>query len=62
LRRAELVSLDFDDIQLRDSRWVIPDLAGKGSRLWTVPVPAWVKVIIDEWLESPASSTALYCL
>lgn len=51
LRRAELVSLDVEDIQLRDSRWVIPDLAGKGNRLRTVPLPAWVKVILDEWLE-----------
>jgi integrase/recombinase XerD len=51
LRRAELVSLDVEHIQLRDSRWVIPDLAGKGNRLRTVPMPAWVKVIVDEWLE-----------
>lgn len=51
LRRAELVSLNSDGIQLRDSRWVIPDLQGKGNRLRTVPVPAWVKVIVDEWLD-----------
>jgi integrase len=51
LRRAELVALDVDHIQLRDSCWVIPDLAGKGNRLRTVPMPAWVKVIVDEWLE-----------
>ena len=51
LRRTELVSLDVESIQLRDSRWVVPDLVGKGNRLRTVPVPAWVKVILDEWLE-----------
>lgn len=51
LRRSELVGLDVDCIQLRDSRWVLPDLAGKGNRLRTVPVPAWVKVIVDEWLD-----------
>jgi integrase len=51
LRRAELVSLDTGHLQLRDARWVIPDLEGKGSRLRTVPVPAWVKGIVDEWLE-----------
>lgn len=50
LRRAELASLDLNSIQLRDSRWTIPDLAGKGGRLRTVPVPAWVKLILDEWL------------
>ena len=54
LRRTELVSLDVESIQLRDSRWVLPDLLGKGSRLRTVPVPAWVKVILDEWLERAA--------
>ena len=51
LRRAELVSLDVGHIQLRDARWVIPDLAGKGQRLRTVPVPAWVKLLLDAWLE-----------
>jgi site-specific recombinase XerD len=56
LRRAELVSLDVDQIQLRDSRWVLPDLAGKGSRLRTIPVPAWVKVILDEWCEAAGVS------
>src|SRR5581483_6694933 len=51
LRRAELVSLDLERIQLRDSRWVLPVLAGKGNRIRTVPVPAWVKVVVDEWLD-----------
>ena len=51
LRRTELVSLDIERIQLRDSRWVLPDLVGKGNRVRTVPVPPWVKIILDEWLE-----------
>jgi integrase len=57
LRRTELISLDVDRIQLRDSRWVVPDLVGKGNRLRTVPVPAWVKVILDEWLERAGIAT-----
>jgi len=52
LRRAELVSLDVARLQMREARWVIPDLEGKGGRLRTVPVPAWVKRIVDEWLRS----------
>jgi integrase/recombinase XerD len=52
IRRAELVSLDCDNFQLRDSRWVLPDLAGKGSRLRTIPVPGWVKQMVNEWLTS----------
>jgi integrase/recombinase XerD len=57
LRRTELISLDVERIQLRDSRWVLPDLVGKGNRLRTVPVPAWVKVILDEWLERAGISS-----
>jgi integrase len=33
-----------------ENRWVIVDLLGKGERRRTVPVPAWVKNVIDEWL------------
>jgi len=57
LRRTELASLNADRIQLRDSRWVVPDLVGKGNRLRTVPVPAWVKEILDEWLERAGISS-----
>jgi len=49
--RAELAALEVDRLQLRDSRWVIPDLVGKGNRLRTVPVPAWAMAIVDDWLE-----------
>jgi site-specific recombinase XerD len=49
LRRAELVSLTVDSIQQREARWVIVDLMGKGNRVRTVPVPAWVKQAIDAW-------------
>lgn len=49
LRRSEVASLTFEQIQQRDGRWVILDLIGKGGRVRTVPMPAWVKVAIDEW-------------
>jgi integrase len=54
LRRAELVSLTVDSLAQREGRWVLPDLLGKGSRIRTVPVPAWVKVTVDEWLAAAA--------
>jgi site-specific recombinase XerD len=41
LRRAELVSLLVDKIQMRDDRWVIPDLVGKRKKVRLVPVSAW---------------------
>lgn len=50
LRRAELVALAIADLQLREDRWVIADLIGKGKHIRTVPVPAWVKAAIDEWV------------
>jgi integrase len=36
LRRQELSSLKIEDIQLREGRWVIIDLRGKGGRIRTV--------------------------
>jgi site-specific recombinase XerD len=43
LRRSEFVGLKLDQLQLRESHWLIVDLVGKGGRLRTVPVPAWCK-------------------
>ena len=43
LRRRELASLTVEDIQMRENRWVIADLRGKGGRVRTVAVPLWVK-------------------
>jgi integrase len=50
LRRAEAAALTVEHIQQREGRWVIIDLAGKGGRVRTVPVPAGVKARIDQWL------------
>lgn len=50
LRRSELVHLTVENLQLRDERWVIVDLVGKGGHIRTVPVPAWVKSVIDRWI------------
>jgi integrase len=50
LRRQELAGLCIDDIQQRDGRWCVVDLAGKGNRVRTVPMPPWTKTAIDDWL------------
>jgi len=52
LRREELVSLNIENLQLRDDRWVIPHLVGKRKRVRLVPVPAWVKERLDAWITS----------
>jgi integrase len=49
LRRRELATLNIEDIQLREGRWVIIDLRGKGGRIRTVAVPIWVKRGIEAW-------------
>jgi integrase len=50
LRRREVTPLSVEHIQLRDARWVIVDLIGKGRRVRTVPMPSWTKHAIDVWI------------
>jgi site-specific recombinase XerC len=49
LRLAEILSLEVGQIRQREGRRVLPNLVGKGKRRRTVPVPAAVKVRIEEW-------------
>ncbi len=50
LRRAETTGVRVEDLQLREEHWVIADLIGKGRHVRTIPVPAWVKIAIDQWV------------
>ncbi len=52
LRRQELATLDVETIQLREGRWVLLDLEGKGRRVRTVAVPVWVKQGINSWMSA----------
>jgi len=52
LRRSEVSKLTFDLIQQRAGRWVIVDLVGKGNRVRSIGIKAWVKQAIDEWSEA----------
>ena len=56
LRRRELADLEFRHLQQREEHWAIVDLVGKGGHIRTVPVPDWVKTIIDKWLAAAAIS------
>lgn len=51
LRRAEVARLTVESFELREGRWVLPDLESKGNRLRTVPVPGWVKALTDAWAQ-----------
>lgn len=50
IRLDELAQLDLATIQQREGRWVLADLVGKGGRVRTVAIPAWVKQAIDGWV------------
>ena len=54
LRRSEVVDLDLNDIQIRQSHWAIVDLKGKGGHIRTVPIPHWAKRAVDVWTSSAA--------
>ena len=54
LRRRELANLEIEEIQLREGRWVIADLSGKGGRVRTVAVPLWVKQAVNAWMTAAA--------
>ncbi len=52
LRRREAADLDITHLQRREDHWAIVDLIGKGRHIRTVPVPDWVKAVIDAWATS----------
>ena len=54
LRRGELLALTLESIQQREEHWVIADLVGKGGHVRTVPIPEWVKSVIDAWTTAAA--------
>jgi site-specific recombinase XerD len=49
LRRQEAAGLRFEHLQVREGRWVLVDLVGKGNKARSVPVPGWAKECLDAW-------------
>jgi site-specific recombinase XerD len=52
LRRHEAAYLDFGHIQQREEHWAIIDLKGKAGHTRTIPMPEWVKALLDDWLQA----------
>ena len=50
LRPNEAVELNCSHLQQREEHWAIVDLKGKAGHIRTVPMPDWVKGVLDEWL------------
>ena len=57
LRRGELLGLTIEDVQLREDHWVIADLLGKAGHVRTVPTPAWVKCVVNDWTSASGITT-----
>jgi len=59
LRRREASALTVEHIQLRDARWVIVDMVGKGGRVRSVPMPSWTKSALDSWAQAGEISSGV---
>jgi hypothetical protein len=44
--------LNFGHIQQRVEHWAIVDLKGEAGHIRTIPVPTWVKNVLDQWLQA----------
>ena len=52
LRRHEAVELNFGHIQRREEHWAIVDMKGKAGHTRTIPMPGWVKNVVDQWIQA----------
>src|SRR5437660_11318505 len=52
LRRHELAELTFGHLQQRDGHWSIVELSGKAGHVRTIPVPDWVRGLLNEWTQA----------
>jgi site-specific recombinase XerD len=58
LRRHEAADLEFGLIQQREEHWAIVDLEGKAGHTRTIPMPGWVKCLLDDWLRAANLTSA----
>jgi len=52
LRRHEAVELNLGHIQRREEHWAIVDMKGKAGHTRTIPMPGWVKDVVDQWIQA----------
>lgn len=50
LRRSEMASLTVQHFQQVEGRWAILGIVGKRNRTRDVPITAWAKTAVDDWL------------
>jgi integrase len=56
LRRHEVVELTFEHLQQREEHWAIVDLIGESGHIRTIPLPGWVRQLLDVWLSAAGIS------
>ena len=61
LRRHEAVELNFGHLQQREEHWAFVDLKGKAGHTRTIPMPTWVKQILDQWLRAANITSGKLC-
>jgi integrase len=52
LRLAETLSIEFANIRIIDGRPCVFNLVGKGSKERTVPMPRWLFLALQEWVDA----------
>jgi site-specific recombinase XerD len=57
LRRHEVVALTFDHLQQREEHWAIVDLIGKAGHVRTIPLPGWVRQVLEDWFAGAGISS-----
>ena len=52
------MELNFTHLQQREQHWAIVDPIGKVGHMRTVPMPDWVKAVVDIWLNDAGIASA----
>jgi integrase len=52
LRQHDVLELNFGHIQRREEHWAIVDMKGKAGHTRTIPMPGWVKDVVDHSIQA----------
>ncbi len=51
------MELTFEHLQQREEHWAIVDLIGKAGHVRTIPLPGWVRQVLDDWFAGAGISS-----
>lgn len=52
LQCSEVAKLAFDHIQINEETCIITDIVGNYNKIRSIPIPTWIKAIIDNWIRA----------